>query len=170
MNDLPICRADGTSVNAKAGDILTPNRLLHGRNFNRSMNTPFYLEGTKTQMLEKINSSQSDFYKLFIDQVPSLIGKPKWPKSSEIFVNDIILFFLEESRMGKKYIDWHYWRVLSIKKNAIEIQYTVGNGDVNVLPKPKSLVRSRRDIVRIASESELDFGTKSHYNKTLLSE
>ena len=170
MNDLPICRADGTSVNAKAGDILTPNRLLHGRNFNRSMNTPFYLEGTKTQMLEKINSSQSDFYKLFIDQVPSLIGKPKWPKSSEILVNDIILFFLEESKMGKKYMDWHYGRVLSIKKNAIEIQYTVGNGDVNVLSKPKRLVRSRRDIVRIASESELDFGTKSHYNKTLLSE
>ena len=129
------------------------------------MNTPFYLEGTKAQMLERVNSIQTDYYKLFVDLIPSLIAKPKWPISSNISINDIVLFFLEESKMGKKYMDWHYGRVLSINKNDIEVQYTVGKAEIQTISKVKTLIRSRRDLVRIASESELDFGTSTHFER-----
>ena len=165
MNDLPICRPDGSTGNIKEGELITPNRLLHGRNYHRSMTSPFYLEGSMTQMMDRVDKCQTDFYKLFIQLIPSLIAKPKWPTTTDLDVGDIVLFFLEESKMGKKYMDWHYGRVVTVQKNTVELQYVVGNGDASSVPQPRLLIRSRRDLVKIAKESELDFGSPKHYNR-----
>ena len=165
MNEVPICRTDGLRSGGLEMQLITPNRLLHGRNHYRSMSGPFFLEGTKTEMLKKINDVESQFYKAFIQHLPSLITKPKWPSTSKLDVGDIVLFFMQESSMGKRYTEWHYGKVKSIVKDTVEISYTCGDSDISQARSLKFLIRAKRNLVRIAKESELNIGTRAHYKE-----
>ena len=165
MNEVPICRTDGLRSGGLEMQLITPNRLLHGRNHYRSMSGPFFLEGTKTDMLKKINDVESQFYNAFIQHLPSLITKPKWPTTSKLDVGDIVLFFMQESSMGKRYTEWHYGKVKSIVKDTVEISYTCGDSDISQVRSLKSLIRAKRNLVRLAKESELNIGTRAHHKE-----
>ena len=64
-------------------------------------------------------------------------------------------------------MDWYYGKVISIIRNTVELSYSVGDGIPELTPTKRTVKRARRDIVRIASESELNFGTKDHLNEIL---
>jgi len=65
LNNLPVCRASGRSVYAPEFTVLTPNRLLLGRNNQRGLSGPMFLDASPSNIIERINQAQklsSSFY------------------------------------------------------------------------------------------------------------
>jgi hypothetical protein len=160
LNNLPICRASARTVNSPEYTVITPNRLLLGRNNYRSISGPLLLDCTPTQILDRIQDAQITFYKLLSKQMHLLIPKPKWFTSDKLNVGDIALFFIDENLMKTRNQFWKYGLVTAISGQRITLEYTTQNSFTK-----KSIERSKRDIVRIASENELDFNSRSHKNR-----
>jgi hypothetical protein len=55
---------------------------------------------------------------------------------------------------------WHYGVVVAIDGLRLTIEYTLPPSVTR-----KLIERSKRDVVRIAGEDELDFNTESHFKK-----
>ena len=163
LNNLPVCKSSGRSVLSPEFTVLTPNRLLIGKNNERSLSGPMILDASPTQIVDRINEAQETFYQLLVKQIHLLVPKPKWFKTSHVSVGDIVLFFIEENLLKSRNQFWKYGIVTSISGSRLTIQYTTQNSFAK-----KLIERNKRDVVRIASESELDFNSKSHKEKVLI--
>ena len=120
------------------------------------------LDCTPTQILDRIQHAQVTFYKLLSKQMHLLIPKPKWFTSDKVNVGDIALFFIDENLMKTRNQVWKYGLVTAISGQRITLEYTTQNSFTK-----KFIERSKRDIVRIASENELDFNSRSHKNRVI---
>ena len=86
INNLPI--GLGNKV-----DILTPNRLILGRNNNRNPNLPLVISCDLRKIIDTNNKIfQLWFQEWLISYVPSLIQKPKRFESDRNSVLDILFF------------------------------------------------------------------------------
>ena len=150
LNDLPISRPSSTALDRPEFNIITPNRLLVGRSNTRSLAGPIYLDSTPSNILARINKAQTTFYQLLHKQIHLFIPKSKWFKTSDIHVDDIVLFFLEESQLKQRLVTWHYARVTTIVGARLTLEYTIYPSSVK-----KYIERGPRQVVRIASEEEL---------------
>ena len=160
LNDLPIARASGRSVQRPEYSILTPNRLLLGRNNARSLAGPLILDSRLSTSFGRALEAQECFYNMLKDQIVFLIPKSKWYTSDEVFPNDYVLFFLDDSPLKSSTRPWHLGRVLSVSGQRLSIEYCIGISK-------KVLERSKRTCVRIASEEELIFNTVEHKDKVV---
>ena len=78
INNLPIGLKNRRS-NLENLDLLTPNRLILGRNNDRCPNRPLILCPDHKQMLEtNLNIFRAWFNAWIISYVPTLIERPKW--------------------------------------------------------------------------------------------
>ena len=150
LNDLPISRPSSTALDRPEFNIITPNRLLVGRSNTRSLAGPIYLDSTPSNVLARINKAQTTFYQLLHKQIHLFIPRSKWFKTSDIHVDDIVLFFLEESQLKQRLVTWHYARVTTIVGTRLTLEYTIYPSSVK-----KYIERGPRQVVRIASEEEL---------------
>jgi hypothetical protein len=164
LNNLPLCRASSRSVATPEYNILTPNRLLLGRNNQRSLVGPMMLDAPPSLILERAKEAQETFFRLASKQLHLLIPKPKWFKSSTIMAGDIVLFFMKENSLKASNQTWKYGSVKSISGQRLTIEYTL-QGSFS----KKLIERSVRDCVRIANESELDFNTQRHHERVNIS-
>ena len=75
-------------------DLITPNRLILGRNNERSPNAPLLLSGDHRKIIDSnANIFRAWFKAWLISYVPTLIDRPKWHKNNDhISVGDIVLF------------------------------------------------------------------------------
>ena len=75
-------------------DILTPNRLILGRNNERCPNAPLILSGDHKKMIERNASIFRAWFKAWlVSYVPSIIERPKWHQDdNQINVGDVVLF------------------------------------------------------------------------------
>ena len=119
---------------------------------------PFVLNASPTALLERAKKIEECCFELLRKRVHLLIPRSKWFTSDSIFVNDICLFFLDDCSFKSRCVSWHYGRVTAISGIRLTIEYTSGSGT------KKLLERSKRQVVRIASEDELNFNTKSHFD------
>jgi hypothetical protein len=158
LNNLPIARPSSTSQVRPEWCVITPNRLLLGRNNKRSLSGPLIINPSPSSILMRLSAAQEEWYKLFLKQLHLFVPKAKWYKTDEIFVGDIVLFFIDESLMKKRSMHWHYGVVTAIDGLRLTLEYTLPPS-----MNRKSLQRSKRDVVRIASEEELDFNSESHF-------
>ena len=156
LNNLPISRASSTGTTRPEWNILTPNRLLIGRNNKRSLSGPLIVDSGPSAILERISAAQEAWYRVFLKQLHLLIPSPKWFKRDQIEVGDIVLFFVETQIKSTSTL-WHYGIVLSVQGHRLLIEYTLPPSNTK-----KEIERSKRDVVRIASEAELDFNSSSH--------
>ena len=159
INNVPICR--GENITRNEWNIITPNRLILGKNNERSTEGPFKLDGVKSRLLEKIKTIESCWYQLFISKVHTLIPRPKWHKSSRMpEVGDVCLFVMDDSQLKTENV-WHYGRVIEVyphgKKERVSLEYTVGESW-----HKKKLERNVRDVSIIFSETELIYNSAAH--------
>lgn len=136
-------------------DILTPNRLILGRNNERSPTGNFDV----TSDPRKIIQANSNIFKAWfecwlISYIPTLIEQPKWFNSDrDIKLGDVILFLKSSKEFEKQY---QYGLVKSVKVGKdnkirkIEVEYQNHEESVK-----RYAVRGTRDIVVIHPADEI---------------
>ena len=134
INNLPIGIQNKTE-DIENLDILTPNRLILGRNNNRCPTIPLELAQDYKKIIET-NSKifKACFHSWLISYVPTLIERPKWHESArEIKVGDVILFLKSVQEFDLRY---QYGLVSSAKRGRdgyvrkIEVEYQNHNEQV----------------------------------------
>ena len=93
VNNLPIGLANKTQ-DLENLDLLTPNRLLLGRNNNRCPTAPLILSGDIKKIIQSNNEIFRVWFKSWlISYVPTLVPRPKWFETGRhIALGDVVLF------------------------------------------------------------------------------
>jgi hypothetical protein len=159
INNLPLARASSTGGTRPEWMILTPNRLLIGRNNKRSLCGPLIIEGSPSAMLDRMKAVQETWYTIFLKQAHLFVPRPKWFRSDDVNAGDVVLFFVEPELKSAR---WHYALVKEVKGRRLILEYTNPPSD-----SKKLIERSKRDVVRVAHEDELDFNTMSHVQRLM---
>ena len=155
INNMPI--ALGNSVhNLENLDILTPNRLMLGRNNDRCpVGAVTVTSDVKKIIHANVNIFDIWFKCWLISYVPTLMSQPKWYKSDrDSKVGDVVLFLKSEKEFDKQY---QYGIVTSVKVSrdgkirGIEVEYQNHNENVK-----RRTIRGVREIVVIHPVDELD--------------
>ena len=126
-NDLPLAIGNVVS-DLENLDILTPTRLMKGRNNDRGPSGPLYVSGKPDKILESnFNIFRTWFNCWIISHVPKLMCQPKWLNSDrDIKVGDIVML----KKSDKEYSGAsQYGKIKSLsttrddKIRAAEIEY-----------------------------------------------
>ena len=159
LNNLPIARPDKSTASNPTWDMITPNRLILGRNNNRAMSGWFSLNsGVDYQSLVRKNKEILKFwYSIFLEHIHLLIPRPnKWLRTDEVQVNDVVLFLFSESPSSKAE-KWRLGIVREVKKkNSLLIEYSDGI-------HKRTLTRSPRDLSIIVANGELEVNTTDYF-------
>ena len=101
INDLPICI--GNKVDVETIDLITPNRLLLGRNNDRSPVREMILSNNPTKLMKSNERVYNAWFENWlISNVPNLMNQSKWFASRRnIQVGDIVLFKKIDSTNSK---------------------------------------------------------------------
>ena len=154
INNLPI--GLGNKVESlESLDILTPNRLILGRNNCRGPVTPMSI----TNDFRKIVQSNKDIYESWfrewlVSYVPTLVRQPKWFETGRsIRVGDVVLFTKSDKEFEKTY---QYGLVLTTFESkdglirVVEVQYQNYNENIKRTTK-----RGVRELIVIHPIDEL---------------
>ena len=167
INDLPIAKSNSSNVNDCGWELITPNRLMLGRNNHRSLEGAIIVPdgAISTVLLKRNQEIQSYWYQLLIDHLHHLIPRPaKWTKSDEVNVGDICIFIFNEGAISN---EWKTGRIVEIPSpDKVVIEYckksTYGK---HKLHKLTQIVRSPRKICIISAAGELYPNSKEYHNK-----
>ena len=154
INNMPI--ALGNKVESlESLDILTPNRLILGRNNDRCPAEPLEVKND----LRRIIESNQKIYEVWFREwlvscVPMLVEKPKWfVTERNICVGDVVLFLKSEQEFDRHY-QYGIVTVTYESKDgivrAVEVEYQ--NSSENVKRTTK---RGVRDLVVIHEVDEI---------------
>ena len=104
INNVPIGLGNKTDMLENL-DILSPNRLLLGRNNSRSPTAPLEIKHDVRKIIQTNNEIFQTWFKdWLISYVPTLIEKPKWFKTERnITVGDVVLFLKSEQEFDRQY-------------------------------------------------------------------
>ncbi len=155
INNLPIT-IGSRKANLDSLDLITPNRLLLGRNNDRSPAGTFSTEVNYDKLMaENEKIYESWFENWLVNHVPKMMDQPKWFKSDkDLKEGDIVLFLKEESEICNRY---QYGIIESVEKSRDEkirkvvVRYRNHNEKVN-----RTTYRSARSLVVIHSTDEVD--------------
>ena len=135
-------------------DILTPNRLILGRNNDSCPTLPLGLTRDHKKIIGiNVKLFNAWFSSWLISYVPSLIDRPKWfHNDSDIHVGDVVLFLKSEQEFDKHY-QYGIVRVLNKgsddKIRAIVVEYQNYNEEIK-----RTTTRGVRDVVAIHKVEE----------------
>ena len=154
INNLPIAIGNVTQ-DLDDIDLLTPNRLMLGRNNNRCPVGTLQLSGDLMQIIENNNQIMDTWFKAWLTSyVPSLMFQPKWFNSdTNPKIGDVVLFLKSEKEFDKHYqygiiSDVQTTRDGRIRK--LEIEYMNHNEKTR-----RKTTRASRDVVVIHPLGEL---------------
>ena len=161
INNLPIGLGSKTEL-LESLDILTPNRLILGRNNDRSPTAPLEV----SHDLRRIVASNNDIYRSWfqewlISHVPSLIDQPKWFVSDRsIAIGDVVLFLKSERQFDLQY---QYGLVVKTYESkdglirSVEVEYQNPGESVK-----RRTNRGVRDLVVIHQVDEVGISKELH--------
>ena len=157
LNNMPIGLKNKTSDLDKL-DLVTPNRLLIGRNNDRSPSGTLSLCPDHGKMLQQnIDIFKAWFKEWIISYLPQLMERPKWFTSGkEIHVGDIVLFLKSEKEFDLQY---QYGRVSNVHEGKdgiirrVDVEYK--NASESGWAK-RTTQRGVRDLVIVYPIDELD--------------
>ena len=104
LNDLPMAKSGTSKVNDPFWDVITPNRLILGRNNNRSLQGRMKIDyGPDLDLLVQKNEKiMSAWFKIFSDRVHHLMPRPrKWLTTSKIEKGDVVMFLVGDAKYDK---------------------------------------------------------------------
>ena len=86
-------------------DLLTPNRLLLGRNNNRSPAVPVTMSNSPGKLIQQNERIVTAWFECWLtSHVPKLIDQPKWFDSDQdVQVGDVVLFLKKEKEFAGNY-------------------------------------------------------------------
>ena len=154
-------------------EILTPNRLLLGRNNARSLQGQgFDINSSKipTSILERNRNVYKTWFQLFIDNIHMFTLRPdKWNDNSRLpVIDDVVLFTFNDSGYEKSNIEWKLGLISQCLERKVEITYVSKISKTGNVTKSK-LLRSIRDVSIIFSVDELFINTNQHHESLLCS-
>ena len=155
INNLPIGLGNKVS-NIENLDLITPNRLILGRNNDRCANSPLVICPDHKKMIDKNADIFRAWFNAWITSyVPTLIERPKWHKTElHIAVGDVVLFLKSEKEFDLQYQYGMVSKVYEGRDNLIrkvDVDYQNSTEGVK-----RSTQRGVRDLVIIHSVDELD--------------
>lgn len=155
INNLPIGLKSRVS-DLEQLDLITPNRLILGRNNDRCGNAPLIICPDFKKMMEtNANIFRAWFQTWLVSYVPTLVERPKWHTSGQpINIGDIVLFLKSDREFDLQY---QYGIVSDLKKtrDGLIRQVTVEYQNQNEGIK-RTTERGVRDLVIISPVDELE--------------
>ena len=169
INNLPVARlVKKDSMTSDVNQILTPNRLLLGRNNERS---PCFVDrcesSTYSERLTRNSAINRSWFTLLTKLTPTLTFRPKWHSTSIIpSRGDYVLFLHKESRMGREHEEWRPGKIFDIVTSEASstfifyIEYRIliqkkGERIENSKVEVHTTTRVLRDLVLLYTEEEL---------------
>ena len=128
LNSLPICLGSRTD-NLSSLDLITPNRLLLGRNNRRAPVGYGRIETQRFRQIEHLDSMQKSWWKVWKDEkLADYIPKPaKWQNTTRTpEVDDIVIFLRrdKESTLGDTL--WRIGRIVKLlRSKSDDVAYNV---------------------------------------------
>ena len=184
LNNLPMARlSKNRSLTTDLNDIATPNRLLLGRNNQRSPTFVAEFESGGQQYSDRLlKNSEINYawYELLLKMVPSLVFRPKWFKDQihKPKVGDYVLFRHNESTMGPEHSVWRIGLVIRTKLSEcsttweylLSYQCAIRRKDMKAEDWPierHETLRSGREVVLLLTEEEIASppGSDAHRNR-----
>ena len=153
INNLPIAVGDVTDFECM--DLITPNRLLLGRNNERCPDNVIFCDNPTKIIKENEKVFTSWFEVWMLVHVPKMMKQSKWFQSDKVNVGDVVLFTKRESVLSNRY---SYGIIKSLEygednlpRRAV-VQYQNASEDVK-----RETNRSVRGLVVIHPVDECDF-------------
>lgn len=154
INDLPI--AIGSVIDVENMDLLTPNRLLLGRNNNRSPSGDLVISSDPTKLLNQSSKIYDAWFESWLmNHVPKLMQQSKWfNHERNLQIGDVVLFNKVESKLSKSYT---YGMITNVEMGDdgnvrfVIVKYQNDNEKV-----PRETRRSVRNLVLIHSVDDCD--------------
>ena len=136
-------------------DILSPNRLILGRNNNRAPTAPLEIVSDIRKIIEHNNKIFDVWFKEWLTSyVPSLVEQPKWFQTERnVAIGDVVLFLKSEKEFDRQYQYGIVVKTLEGKDGIVrevEVQYR-NPGE----KKKRTTTRGARDLVVIHHVDEL---------------
>ena len=161
INNMPICLGNKIELLENL-DILTPNRLILGRNNNRNPTAPLEISNDFRRIIEGNNDIFTVWFREWlISFVPKLIEKPKWFVSEQnIGIGDVVLFLKSEQEFDRQYQYGIITKTVISRDGVVrvvEIEYQ--NHGENVKRTTK---RGVRDLVIIHTIDEIGISRELH--------
>ena len=155
LNDLPMPKSNRSRIEDPFWDVLTPNRLILGRNNNRSLHGRMKIDyGPDLDLLVWKNKQiMSAWFKIFVERLHYLMpGQNKWTASSKFEKGDVVLFLMDDARFAKD----EQWRLGRIEKivspTRVLVKYFLVTGRKE--PVMKILERRPRQLSLVTKGSE----------------
>ena len=164
LNNVPIAKGNPSSKSDIGYDILTPNRLLLGRNNYRSLTSAgITVELGVQYMLDQNNKVVKAWFQLFMDRLHLFTIKPeKWLENTRpVQLQDIVIFVLSDSGQGKRKYEWKMGEVILVDKMKVEIRFSTLDVKGNL--KKETLSRSARDVSILFSEGEFRVNSTEYF-------
>ena len=104
INNLPLALGN-VKGSFEVMDLITPNRLLLGRNNDRSPDVPLNVERNYDKLLKQNQKVFNSWFECWlISHVPKLVEQPKWFQSDrDLKEGDVVLFLKQESELSNTY-------------------------------------------------------------------
>ena len=155
INNLPI-GLKSSSRELENLDLITPNRLILGRNNDRSPNAPLTICNDHKRLLESNATIFRAWFKSWLTSyVPNLIERPKWHHTDgEVSIGDIVLFLKSEREYDEQY---QYGQISALHRGRdgvvrkVDVTYKNSNENISRITR-----RGVRELVIISPIDELD--------------
>ena len=157
INNLPIAVGDVIG-DFECIDLITPNRLLLGRNNERSIDGLISCENPSRVLKENEKVYDAWFETWLLVHVPKLMKQQKWFKSDDLSIGDVVLFTKVDSPIKNQYV---YGMIMELEygKDSIprkaKIRYRNANETVF-----RETLRSVRAVVKIINSEDSDLMTE----------
>ena len=167
LNNIPLCRTDSSNVSSKLFEIITPNRLLLGRNNFRSLYLDVKLDDTTlpSQILSNNSKIFSFYWQTLVNHFHYFTGRQaKWTNqdSRQLKTGDIVSFLFDDNKVSPT---WRLGRVVHSDPTRVTLDYR--NVTKNSDTSSKFCTRSPRDCILITSESECAVLSNKYFRSLL---
>ena len=162
INDMPLALTGHTDF--EVADVITPNRLLMGRNNDRSPSFPVEVSCKPSKLMKQNQDIFNAWFEVWLTvHVPKLMHRPKWFRNDyDVKVGDIVLFTKRDNTMCNTYQFGKIKDVETSKDGRIRkalVEYRNHNECVN-----RVTYRAIRGLVMIHPIDELSIAEELAYS------
>jgi len=135
INDVPIARGSASAPTDLGWEIITPNRLILGRNSHRQLDGPIKITNCPQTQLERNRLISARWYEIFIKRLNLLIPPPASGSSRQPECGDVVLFVFSDPNFKKLWV----WKLGVIEeklsRSSYRIRYSAPDGTSKFLTR-----------------------------------
>ena len=159
INDVPMARGSDTAPNDLGWEIITPNRLLLGRNNFRQLEGEIKLDNCPQSQLTRNRLISQKWYEIFIEKIHLLVPPPQRKDSLRPKCGDICLFVHQDTQNPKLWV----WKLGIIERQmsrtTFEIRHFLAKSG-----QTRLLERSVRQISIIVPVDTVPVSSRDFYS------